>query len=64
MIAPFPSQYQSPESHKKEEEPEEPEEAEEHVYEVEPSSKQEELYLNPDQDEQYQAAGNISANPF
>lgn len=41
------------ESHKKTEEPEEPVE---HVYEMESSLPQEELYQNPDQDEQYQEA--------
>lgn len=61
------TRYQIPDSQKK------TEETEEHVYEVEPSTKQEDLYQNPDQenlyqspdqDDQYQAAGNMSAKPF
>lgn len=46
-------QYRTNDSHQKEEEPEE------HVYEVEANSKEEDLYQNPDQDDQYQASGNL-----
>ncbi|XP_034161391.1 src substrate protein p85 isoform X3 [Pangasianodon hypophthalmus] len=43
-------QYEIPDTHEK------TEETKEHVYEVEPSTEHEDLYLNPDQDDQYQAA--------
>lgn len=51
------TQCQAPASHKG------TDEHEEHVYEVESSKEQEELYQNLDRDDQYQAAGNTRSSP-